>query len=527
VATGAHQYLGDCCVWTGSFLNFLRLSAEYSKVSSKALQRGIVIAMILATVGGALAAYFVSRHNLHSARTDRVETAQQSISDALRRRAYYLEDIGDMVGVHDDADEAEFSRWAHVRGRNEGAIVSVEWVRRSPTGELVPPHDIGPHPILVAPTDARNAALANALSHPVAAGPLRLSELHKQVAISQPVKLANGDEGFYMSIPVVSHLDSGEISHTESQSAIVGLIDAQQLVAEALPVTANPTALQLRDQVTPLATIGSGLNNAVRAAIATPGRAWTVSVAGGSLTTSETLLPWLILLIGGALTFTVAYMLRTLARRRDAALELASERSEELAASLEVVEQANRDLERARADAEQLSREDPVTGIFNRRHFGEVLARELSNPEGGGIPAVLLLDLDHFKQVNDEHGHLMGDAVLQTVTDRIASVLREEDCLARWGGEEFAVLAPDIDRDGVVALAERAREALAREPVQVGDVSIDLTLSAGAALATTGQRTPDTLVHAADQALYDAKDAGRNCVRIWDADAAPSGVSAP
>ncbi len=483
--------------------------------------------MVLATVGGALAAYFVSRHNLHSTRTDRVQGAQQSISDALRRRAYYLEDIGDMVGVHDDADRAEFSRWAHVRGRNEDSIVSVEWVRRSPSGGLVPPHNIGPHPILVAPASAGDAALANAVGRPVASGPLRLAELQKQNAISRPVKLANGHEGFYMSVPVVSHRHSGEISHTESQSAIVGLIDAQELVAAALPVTANPTPLQLRDQVTPLASIGSGLDNAVKTAVATPGRPWTVSVAGGSLTTSETLLPFLILLIGGALTFTVALMLRTLARRRDAALDLASKRSDELAASLERVEQANRELERARAEAERLSREDPVTGIFNRRHFGEVLARELSNPEPDEVPAVLLLDLDHFKRVNDEHGHLMGDAVLQTVTDRIASVLRAEDCLARWGGEEFAVLAPDIDRDGVAALAERAREALAEEPVRVGDVSIELTLSVGAALGTGRLRTPDALVHAADQALYEAKDAGRNRVRIREDDAAASGVSAP
>ena len=514
-------------MWAASFLNFWGPGTEEIEVSSKALQRGIVIAMVLATVGGALAAYFVSRNNLDSTRTDRIDTAQQRISDALRRRAYYLQDIGDMVGVHDDADYPEFSRWAHVRGRNEGAIVSVEWVRHSPSGKLVPPHDIGPHPMLVAPADPGNASLAQAVTQPAAAPPLRLASLRKQIAISQPIKLANGDAGFYMSVPVVSHRYSGEISSLESQSAIVGLIDAQQLVGEALPASAHPTPLQLRDQVTPLATIGSGLDNAVRAAIATPGRAWTVSVAGGSLTTTEELLPWLILLIGGALTVTVALMLRTLARRRDAALELASQRSTELAASLERVERANRELERARADAVRLSREDPVTGIFNRRHLGEVLARELSDPKNAGIPAVLLLDLDHFKQVNDEHGHLMGDAVLQTVTDRIASVLRSDDCLARWGGEEFAVLAPDIDREGVLALAERAREALEEEPVRVGDVSIDLTLSVGAALAEGGNRTPDSLVHAADQALYEAKDAGRNCVRIQEPGGTPSGVSAP
>jgi diguanylate cyclase (GGDEF)-like protein len=486
----------------------------------------VVLAMVLATIGGALAAYFVTRHNLDSTRSARVDTAQQRISDALRRRAYYLEDIGDMVGVHDDADEAEFSRWAHVRGRNEGAIVSVEWVRHSPSGKLVPPHDIGPHPILVTPSDSANRDLAQATTQSAARGPLRLASRSKRVAVSQPVQLGNGHEGFYMAIPVVSHQYSGEISHLESQSAIVGLVDAQQLVAEALPTSSSPTPLQLRDQVTPLATIGSGLDNAVRTAIAAPGRAWTVSVAGGSLTTGEQLLPWVILLAGGALTFMVAFMLRTLARRRDQALALASRRSDELAASLERVENANRELERARAEAERLSREDPVTGIFNRRHFGEVLARELSDPQGSGGPAVLLLDLDHFKQVNDEHGHLMGDAVLQTVTDRIASVLRSQDCLARWGGEEFAVLAPHIDREGVVALAERAREALATEPVRVGDVSIVLTLSVGAALAEDGNQTPEALVHAADQALYEAKDAGRNCVRVQEAGATPSGVSA-
>jgi diguanylate cyclase (GGDEF)-like protein len=507
-------------------LNFHGRQAEESEVSSKALQRGVVIAMVLATVGGALAAYFVSRHNLKTTRSDRVATAQQRISDALRRRAYYLQDIGDMVGVHDDADFPEFSRWAHVRGRNEGAIVGVEWVRRSPSGKLVPPHDIGPQPMLVRPTDAGNASIAKATSQPAAAGTIGLASLHKEVAISAPVRLANGDEGFYMAVPVVSHQFSGEISALESQSAIVGLINAQQLVAEALPTADHPTALQLRDQVTPLATIGSGLHNAVQAAIATPGRPWTVAVAGGSLTPLERALPWLILLIGGTLTVTVAIVLRTLARRRDDALALASKRSTELASSLERVEQTNRELERARSDAERLSREDPVTGIFNRRHFGEVLAGALSDPQAGHEPAVLLLDLDHFKRVNDEHGHLMGDAVLQTVTDRIASVLRAEDCLARWGGEEFAVLAPDIDRDGVLTLAERAREALAEAPVEVGDVSIKLTLSVGAALAAEGRRTPDALVHAADQALYEAKGAGRNCVRVWEAGVAPSGVSA-
>ncbi len=495
-------------------------------MSSRALQRGVVLAMILATLGGAIGAYLVSHSQLHSRRMDQVSNTSTAISDAVRRRAYYLQDVADMVGVHDDADEAEFSRYAHVRGRNEGAIVAVEWIRRSPTGKLVPPGDIGPDPELVKASDPRNAQLADAESNSTAAPVVAAASLHKRNGISAPVRLANGDAGFYLAVPVVSHRFSGDVSSVESRSTVVGLVDAQRLVAEALP-GGPPTALQLRDQVTPLATIGSGLHNALRTAIAAPSRDWTLTVDGGSLTPAEKALPWLILLIGGTLTLMVAFVLRALARRRDQAVALADQRSSELAASLRRVEKANRDLERARADAHRLSREDPVTGIFNRRHFGEVLARELSDPESEGTPAVLLLDLDHFKRVNDEHGHLMGDAVLQTVTDRIASVLRAEDCLARWGGEEFAVLAPDVDRDGVLALAERAREALAEEPIRVGDVSIELTLSVGAALAEDGNRTPDALVHAADRALYDAKDAGRNRVRIQHAGGAPSGVSAP
>jgi hypothetical protein len=120
--------------------------AETSEVSSKVLQRAIVGALVAAAIGGALAAYLVSRHQLDNSRTDRVDTARRSILEAVRRRAYYLEDVADWVGVHDDADETEFSRYAHVRGRNEGAVVAVQWIRRSPSGHLVPPNDISPAP---------------------------------------------------------------------------------------------------------------------------------------------------------------------------------------------------------------------------------------------------------------------------------------------------------------------------------------------------------------------------------------------
>ena len=171
-------------------------------------------------------------------------------------------------------------------------------------------------------------------------------------------------------------------------------------------------------------------------------------------------------------------------------------------------------MELAHAEADRLSRVDPLTGLFNRRHFSELLLSEQAR-SGSGTAAVLLLDLDHFKSVNDRYGHLAGDAVLQAAAERIASITRATDCLARWGGEEFAILASGIGREDAILLAERARAALADGPVEVDDLAIELTLSVGVAVVGSETQTPDRLVDAADEALYEAKRAGRNCVRVF------------
>jgi diguanylate cyclase (GGDEF)-like protein len=174
----------------------------------------------------------------------------------------------------------------------------------------------------------------------------------------------------------------------------------------------------------------------------------------------------------------------------------------------------------AHAEAERLSRLDALTEIYNRRHFSEVLSKELARPRSSA-PAVLLIDLDHFKRVNDEYGHMMGDAVLQAAAGRIASILRRSDCLARWGGEEFAILAPSTDHEGAMRLAERARHALGDRPVRALGVDIELRASIGVAVAEDGRLTPDSLMKAADEALYEAKRAGRNCVRLYGNDHTP------
>ena len=105
-------------------------------MSTRIVQRAIVAVLAIAALGAAIAVHITSTQRLHDRRVNRLETARHRVADALQRRTYFLEDLADMVGVHDDAAAAEFSRYAHVRGREERAIVSVQWVRRSPSGGL-------------------------------------------------------------------------------------------------------------------------------------------------------------------------------------------------------------------------------------------------------------------------------------------------------------------------------------------------------------------------------------------------------
>src|SRR4051795_6497138 len=132
------------------------------KVSTSALQRAVVAVLAVAGAVAALGTALALRHDLNSGRAERLGDAQRHISEALHARAYYLEDVADMVGVHDDADATEFSRYAHVRGSDERSVVSVQWLRRSPSGHLLPPRETGRAPMLVAPDGRGSPQLANA-----------------------------------------------------------------------------------------------------------------------------------------------------------------------------------------------------------------------------------------------------------------------------------------------------------------------------------------------------------------------------
>jgi diguanylate cyclase (GGDEF)-like protein len=173
------------------------------------------------------------------------------------------------------------------------------------------------------------------------------------------------------------------------------------------------------------------------------------------------------------------------------------------------------ELEAAR-QTQALTQRDPLTGVFNRRHLQERLSSEAAFSRRHRTPlSLLLLDIDHFKLINDTHGHTVGDAALRLLAQALTSLTRNEDVLARYGGEEFAVLARGIDRGGTLVLAERIRVAIAGQRVPTDHGAIAFTVSIGVAHCTgTEDADADELFEAADRALYAAKDAGRNHISI-------------
>jgi diguanylate cyclase (GGDEF)-like protein len=185
-------------------------------------------------------------------------------------------------------------------------------------------------------------------------------------------------------------------------------------------------------------------------------------------------------------------------------------------------------LEAARQEADRLARVDPLTGAFNRRHFSEALESELARAGRQGTGTGLLaIDIDHFKVLNDLHGHAVGDEVLVHVAGRIADALRGYDTLARWGGEEFVVLLPGFaGREDLMAAGERVREAVEDTPAVIRGSRFPLTVSVGAASNDPRDADPAGLIERADRALYAAKNAGRNCVILHD-DLAGAGVLEP
>ncbi|MCL7943984.1 diguanylate cyclase [Marinobacter sp. ATCH36] len=175
---------------------------------------------------------------------------------------------------------------------------------------------------------------------------------------------------------------------------------------------------------------------------------------------------------------------------------------------LTMVTTANRKLRR-------MATTDSLTGLFNRRHMTYLVEKELARFQRNGHPvAFLVLDIDHFKLINDQYGHELGDRVLEDVASIIKAQLRTQDLIARWGGEEFLAVLPDTGLQNAEASAERVREALLAHSWLAPDgEQIDITISAG---VSEFRKSDDlnTAISRADHALYRSKERGRNRVEL-------------
>ncbi len=192
-----------------------------------------------------------------------------------------------------------------------------------------------------------------------------------------------------------------------------------------------------------------------------------------------------------------------------------------LVARIEALLRSSAMVRRLEVQTEILSRlaaYDELTCVYNRRSLFHAFENEVSRSARYGRDlSILLLDIDHFKKVNDEHGHAAGDAVLRAVAQRVLGALRSCDTLCRYGGEEFCAILPETNGTGAVRAAERVRYAVECSPFEVGSTGLTVTVSVGTSAwkGTRGADPPDLLLMA-DRALYVAKRDGRNRVHLYD-----------
>jgi diguanylate cyclase (GGDEF)-like protein len=179
--------------------------------------------------------------------------------------------------------------------------------------------------------------------------------------------------------------------------------------------------------------------------------------------------------------------------------------------------QVGSSLERARLfqEVQSLALTDPLTGLQNRRSLFQLGNIEFSRSDRTKRPfCCMMLDLDHFKRVNDNYGHLVGDKVLQEFAQRCKCFVRDVDLVGRYGGEEILIFLPETDSITALQIAERLRRSVEERPIIVSDQKIFITVSVGVSGKDENTDQLETLVARADQALYMAKHKGRNCVAI-------------
>ena len=177
-------------------------------------------------------------------------------------------------------------------------------------------------------------------------------------------------------------------------------------------------------------------------------------------------------------------------------------------------------LEDTQSELKILATTDPLTGLFNRRCFEDRAEAEIKRSiRYNKSLTVIMADLDHFKKINDNFGHKVGDHALKEVAKIIRKSLRDIDLIGRYGGEEFIMLFPELDQTTSLTVAERLRKEIENTVISVKERTVKITVSLGITELSKGSKySLDTLTHRADEALYKSKDNGRNMITIWDED---------
>lgn len=165
----------------------------------------------------------------------------------------------------------------------------------------------------------------------------------------------------------------------------------------------------------------------------------------------------------------------------------------------------------ANEQLQKMSRTDGLTGLYNRRYWEEQCEHEYKRTKrSGGNASLIILDIDHFKSINDNYGHPAGDKVIKTMARIITTAIRETDIAGRYGGEEFTVILPDTDADKAFVVAERIRKLTEHLPVEYEGKSIKFTVSLGVAKLDPSYNSHSVWIDRADKGLYEAKESGRN-----------------
>ena len=495
----------------------------------------IVFALLALLAIGAFAV--VKRSADHQASAERARAADQAVGSIRAQLAATRADVRGVVGVFSTARTIDdFAQFAEPALANP-ALDAVSWAPRvtapmrsafesergftiseqAGDGVRTAAERATYYPTtFVAPTTAN----ARAIGLDLAADPAVADAVKAAIAggtgrVTAPARTGAG--GAVLVVEPAFQRGAALTTPGERADALtgiaVGTMQPSQLVAEALRGLSGLN-VRITDGSTQVYVSATPPAGGVTRSLDAGGRSWQVAVESATSPGGQAL-PWVVLVAGLLAAVLIALMAEQASRRLTFAEELVAQRTTELREALALLHTANAEAVAARADAERKSQVDALTDTYNRGHLIELLKVELNRAErGDATPAVLLVDVDDFRWLNEEYGPTAGDIVLVEIATRLKAMLRSYDSLGRYDGKRFAVLAPNVPSDeALFRVADAIRQVVCTGPVLVEGRELWPTVSVGAARATV-PNDPFALLQTADEALAAAHERGRNTTAL-------------